>query len=227
MSQSAWSKMSKVMSYCDPSIRMSSQPRVIKKESRFCQEIFDLKVVKRWEIGVKHLQNNVNHSSDTQGGEVTQGCPHTSKVKGDELLWSQHQNLISASGYKKKSRFCQDLLDLKVVKRWEIGVKHLQNNVNHSSDTQGGEVTQGCPHTSKVKGDELLWSQHQNVISASGKKKKKKKKKKSRFCQEIFDLKVVKRWEIGVKHLQNNVNHSSDTQGGEVTQGCPHTGQCK
>ncbi len=80
MSQSAWSKRSKVMSYCDPSIRMSSQPRVIKKESRFCQEILDLKVVKRWEIGVKHLQNNVNHSSDTQGGEVTQGCPHTSKV---------------------------------------------------------------------------------------------------------------------------------------------------
>ncbi len=62
-----------------------------------------------------------------------------------------------------------------MVKRWEIGVKHLQNNVNHSSDTQGGEVTQGCPHTSKVKGDELLWSQHQNVISASGKKKKKQK----------------------------------------------------
>lgn len=33
MSQSAWSKMLKVLSYCDPSILMSSQPRVNKKRA--------------------------------------------------------------------------------------------------------------------------------------------------------------------------------------------------
>lgn len=64
------------------------------------------------------------------------------KVRGVELLWSQHQNDISA---KERENILPTALSFSSSK--EEKSENLQNNVNHSFDTQGGEVTQGCPHT--------------------------------------------------------------------------------